>query len=149
VAQYKPSASSSENVATGRAVAGSVYIVERTGTNASLEASWNVLDFGLAWIRARSEGERALMAEESHRRVAHMLALDVVTAWDRAVAFQRIEPQFASNRGWILAAALKQLEAVAASRLRDPVDVLEQRNALLLDSETHGRPGAANGAVPR
>jgi multidrug efflux system outer membrane protein len=127
----KPSASSSENVATGVQSLVPSTSSERTGTNASLEASWNVLDFGLAWIRARSEGERALMAEESHRRVAHMLALDVVTAWDRAVAFQRIAPRLQQSRV-DLAAALKQLDAVAASRLRDPVDVLEQRNALLL-----------------
>ena len=104
---------------------------ERQSTTASLEASWNVLDFGLAWLRARSEGDRALIAEESQRRVAHLLALDVVTAWDRAVAFQHIEPALKQSRV-DLAAALRQLEAVAASRLRDPVDVLEQRNALLL-----------------
>jgi multidrug efflux system outer membrane protein len=104
---------------------------ERQSTTASLEASWNVLDFGLAWLRARSEGDRALIAEESQRRVAHLLALDVVTAWDRAVAFQHIEPALKQSRV-DLAVALRQLEAVAASRLRDPVDVLEQRNALLL-----------------
>lgn len=127
----KQSASSSENVATGVQSLVPSTSSERKSTTASLEASWNVLDFGLAWLRARSEGDRALMAEESLRRVSHMLALDVVTAWDRAVAFQRIEPHLQQSRV-DLAAALRQLEAVAASRLRDPVDVLEQRNALLL-----------------
>ena len=127
----KQSASSSENVATGVQSLVPSTSSERQSTTASLEASWNVLDFGLAWLRARSEGDRALIAEESQRRVAHLLALDVVTAWDRAVAFQHIEPALKQSRV-DLAAALRQLEAVAASRLRDPVDVLEQRNALLL-----------------
>lgn len=125
------SASSSENVATGVQSLVPSTSSEREGTTASLEASWNVLDFGLAWIRARTEGDRALMAEEAHRRVSHQLALDVVTAWDRAAAFQRIDKPLQQSRKE-LGAALRQLEAVAASRLRDPVDVLEQRNALLL-----------------
>lgn len=125
------SASSSENVATGVQSLVPSTSSEREGTTASLEASWNVLDFGLAWMRARTEGDRALMADEARRRVAHQLALDVVSAWDRALAFQRIEAPLQQSRK-DLDAALKQLEAVAASRLRDPVDVLEQRNALLL-----------------
>lgn len=125
------SVSSSENVLTGVVSVPTSTSSERKSVTASLEASWNVLDFGLAWLRARSEGERALMAEESLRRVSHLLAMDVVSAWDRAAAFQRIEPQLKQSRVE-LAAALNQLQAVAASRLRDPVDVLEQRNALLL-----------------
>ena len=127
----RQSASSSENIATGVQSLVPSTSSERQGTTASLEASWNVLDFGLAWLRARSEGDRALIAGESQRRVMHLLALDVVTAWDRAVAFQHIEPALQQSR-IDLGAALRQLEIVAASRLRDPVDVLEQRNALLL-----------------
>lgn len=127
----KQSASSSENIATGVQSLVPSTSSERESTTASLEASWNVLDFGLAWLRARTEGDRALMAEESRRRVAHQLALDVVTAWDRAAAFQRVEPSLVQART-DLAQALRHLDAVAASRLRDPVDVLEQRNALLL-----------------
>lgn len=124
-------ASSSENVATGVQSLVPSTSSEKESSSASLEASWNVLDFGLAWIRARSEGDRALMAEESRRRVAHQLAMDVVTTWDRAVAFQRIDAPLQQSRIDIIA-ALHQLEAVASSRLRDPVDVLEQRNVLLL-----------------
>ncbi len=127
----KQSASSSENIATGVQSLVPSTSSEREATTASLEASWNLLDLGLAWLRARSEGDRALMAEESRRRVAHQLALDVVTAWDRAASYQRIAPGLAQARV-DLSAALRQLEAVAASRLRDPVDVLEQRNAMLL-----------------
>jgi len=125
------SASRSESVATGATSLVASTSQERTGTTASLEASWNMLDFGLAWLRARQEGDREHLAVESRRRMAHQLALDVVTAWDHAVAFQRIEAPLHQTRSEVTA-ALRQLEVIAASRLRDPVDVLEYRSSLLL-----------------
>lgn len=126
-----PSASRSESVATGATSLVASTSQDTEGTSASLEASWNVLDFGLAWLRARQEGEREHLATESRRRMAHQLALDVVSAWDRALAFQRIEAPLRQTRSEVTA-ALRQLEVIAASRLRDPVDVLEYRSSLLL-----------------
>ena len=49
----KQSASSSENIATGVQSLVPSTSSERESTTASLEASWNILDFGLAWLRAR------------------------------------------------------------------------------------------------
>jgi outer membrane protein TolC len=124
-------ASSSASVATGTTSLVASTSSEREGSSYSLEASWNMLDFGLAWLRARSEGERENMTAESRRRMAHQVALDLVTVWDRALAFQRIQPELEAARQQVRVALL-QTDRIAASRLRDPVDVLDYRSALLL-----------------
>lgn len=124
-------ASSSASVATGTTSLVASTSSEREGSSYSLEASWNMLDFGLAWLRARSEGERENITAESRRRMAHQVALDLVTVWDRALAFQRIQPELEAARQQVRV-ALRQTDRIAASRLRDPVDVLDYRSALLL-----------------
>ncbi|MFZ5560440.1 MAG: TolC family protein [Pseudomonadota bacterium] len=124
-------ASSSSSILTGRTSLEPSTSSEREGVSASLEASWNMLDFSLAWLRARSEGDRANMAGESRRRMAHQVALDLVSAWERAAAFQRIRPELTAASAQI-GAALRQTDRIAASRLRDPVEVLDYRSALLL-----------------
>lgn len=125
------SASSSENVISGGQSLVPSTSSERTGVTASLEASWNVLDFGLAWIRARIEGDKVWMAEESRRRMAHQLAMEVASAWERAAAFQRVAPQLQEIRTEVNE-SLKKLDRLAASGLSDPVSTLDHRSALLL-----------------
>jgi outer membrane protein TolC len=123
--------SSSANAVTGVQSLVPSTSSDMQGSTRSLEASWNVLDFSLAWLRARSEGDKEHAATESRRRMAHQLALDVVYVWDRALTFQRIEPSLHQIREQVQN-ALRQSDRVAASRLRDPVEVLEYRSALLL-----------------
>lgn len=124
-------ASRSASVATGATSLVPSTSSDRTGETASLEASWNVLDFGLAWLRARHEGDRVNIAAEARRRMAHQVALDVVAAWDRALAYQRLAPDIEATRREV-DAALRQTDEIAGSRLRDPVDVLDYRSALIL-----------------
>lgn len=123
--------SSSANAITGQESLVPSTSSDMQGSTRSLEASWNVLDFSLAWLHARSEGDKEHAATESRRRMAHQLALDVVYVWDRALTFQRIEPSLQQIREQVQS-ALRQSDRIAASRLRDPVEVLEYRSALLL-----------------
>lgn len=125
------SASSSQNVATGVQSLVPSTSSERIGTTAQLEASWNVLDFGLAWLRARSEGDKVFIAEEARRRMSQQVAMDVAYAWQRAATFQRVEPTLRSIR-LDVSHALAKLDRIEASGLTDPVGLLEYRTALLL-----------------
>lgn len=125
------SASSSQNIQTGVQSLVPSTSSDRTGNTAQLEASWNVLDFGLAWLRARTEGDKALIAEESRRRMSQQVALEVAYAWERAAAFQRVEPEMRTIRKEV-SYALAKLDRVVASHLTDPVGLLEYRTALLL-----------------
>lgn len=124
-------ASRSASVATGATSLVPSTSTDRNSETASLELSWNVLDLGLAWLRARHEGDRVHIAAEARRRMSYQVALEVVAAWDRALAYQRLAPALEATRRDV-AAALRQTDVIARSRLRDPVDVLDFRTALLL-----------------
>ncbi len=52
--------------------------------------SWNVLDFGLSYVRARQAADKFLIAEEMRRKVAHRVIEDVRTAYWRAVSADRL-----------------------------------------------------------
>lgn len=124
-------ASRSADVVTGNTSLAPSTSSDRQSDTASLEASWSSLDFALAWFRARDEGDKALIAAETRRRMAHQVAMDVLYAWDRAVAFQRVAPAIVSLREDVRAALLRA-DAVGASGMRDPIDVLDYRTQLLL-----------------
>ncbi|MFN3586109.1 MAG: TolC family protein [Moraxellaceae bacterium] len=125
------SASSSQNIVTGQQSLVPSTSSDRTGTTASLEASWNVLDFSLAWLRARTEGEKLNLAAEARRRMSHQLALEVTYAWQRAALYQQIEPELVRIREEVRH-ALGKVEKVAATGLSDPVALLEYKASLLL-----------------
>lgn len=59
-------------------------------TAGGLELSWDILDFGLSYYRAKQAGDRALIAEEQRRSVINRVIEDVRTAYWRAVAAERL-----------------------------------------------------------
>lgn len=83
-------ASVSEDIASGRT--GTTYTTsqERNSLAGDLTLSWNVLDFGLSYVRAQQLGDEALIAAEMRRKVANRVVEDVRTAFWRAVTYQRL-----------------------------------------------------------
>ena len=65
---------------------------EKNVFSADLSLSWNVLDFGLSYIRAKQAADDVLIAEEERRRVANRVMQDVRSAYWRAVSAERILP---------------------------------------------------------
>ena len=57
---------------------------------ADIEFSWNILDFGLSYVRARQAADRFLIAEELRRKAAHRVIEDVRTAYWRTVSADRL-----------------------------------------------------------
>jgi outer membrane protein TolC len=103
------SASVSENVATRRIGADFTSSTERNPLTADLTLSWNVLDFGLSYVRAQQLGDEALIAAEARRRVANRVVEDVRTAYWRAVTHQRLIARLRGLEG-------RALRARAAAR---------------------------------
>ena len=52
--------------------------------------SWNVLDFGLSYIRAQQSADKSLIAEEAKRKVVQRIIEDVRTTYWRAVSAERL-----------------------------------------------------------
>ncbi len=66
---------------------------QRNVFTADLSASWNILDFGLSYIRARQLGDEVLINEERRRRTINTIIQDVQTEYWRAASAQRLTDQ--------------------------------------------------------
>lgn len=66
---------------------------ERNHRLASAEFSWNALDFGVSYYRARQQSNQYLIAEERRRKVVQNLIQDVRASYWRALGAQRLTAQ--------------------------------------------------------
>lgn len=66
---------------------------ERSRSMRGIEFSWNVLDFGVSYYRARQQGDQFMIAEERRRKVVQNLLQDVRAAYWRALGAQRLNAQ--------------------------------------------------------
>ncbi|MBC7603488.1 MAG: TolC family protein [Ramlibacter sp.] len=103
---------------------------ERNHTLASAEFSWNALDFGVSYYRARQQSDQFLIAEERRRKVVQNMIQDVRTAYWRALGAQRL---LAETNSIIDRAntALGRSREAETQRLISPVQALTYQRALL------------------
>jgi hypothetical protein len=97
---------------------------------ASAQFSWNALDFGVSYYRARQQADQFLIAEERRRKVVHTMIQDVRSAWWRAVAAQRLEEKSIDILNRTKGALAKSRQA-EDERLLAPVLALNYQRALL------------------
>ena len=83
-------ASNSMNLLTNTLNFGSSTSQEQKIKSGELAFSWNILDFGLSYIRAGQAGDKVLISEELKRKVTHKLLEDVRSAYWRAVSYERL-----------------------------------------------------------
>lgn len=95
-----------------------------------LGLSWNLLDFGVSYINAKQNGDRALIAAERRRKATHTLIQDVIGAFWRTASAQKLN---ASVKTAILSAEGALADARKAERegLRSPLDSLKYQRQLL------------------
>lgn len=124
------SASSSENVYTHTQSLVPSISSERDGTTAQLQATWNILDFGLSYYEAKALGNKALAAEERRRRVVADIARQTRAAWISAVSAEKLRNE--------VAAAMREADVALANsresgnrRLVDPMEALKYQRDLL------------------
>jgi outer membrane protein TolC len=63
---------------------------ERNRSVANLSFSWNLLDFGVSYYRARQKADQVLMAQERRRKVVQNVLQDVRNSYWRALGAQRL-----------------------------------------------------------
>lgn len=103
---------------------------ERTHSYNSLSFSWNVLDFGLSYLRAKQLADQSLISEERRRKAAENLIQDVRSAWWRVEAAQRLLPE-----SDVLLAEVDQTAArarlIEARKLLPPLQIVAYKRSLL------------------
>lgn len=83
-------ASSSQSVLTGRQSLEPSTSIEKNTLAADLTFGWNILDFGLSYVRAKQQADKALIAEEQRRKAAQRILEDTRTAYWRAISAERL-----------------------------------------------------------
>ncbi|NMD09202.1 MAG: TolC family protein [Phyllobacteriaceae bacterium] len=118
---------------------------EKETLNADITASWNVLDFGLSYVRAKQATNEALIAEERKRRIVNRIIEDVRTAYWRAASAEhllgglkslegRVDAALGNSRSLANDGSLSPLTALTYQR--ELVDIRKQIHELELDLKT-------------
>lgn len=89
-ARDRYAASSSYNLITQTPNFGASTSQEKRIRTEDVAISWNILDFGLSYVRARQAADKVLIAEEMRRKIANRIVEDVRTAYWRAVSAERL-----------------------------------------------------------
>jgi len=127
----KEAASVSRDPLTGAQTLQPSVSSERNSTTAQLQMSWNALDFGVGYLRAKQKGNAALVAEEQRRKAFQTISQEVTVAWWRALAAQRVQPRLDELRARV-ESALERSRQMEEMRLRTSMPVLDYRRDLLL-----------------
>jgi outer membrane protein TolC len=121
----------SESISSGQVSLESSTSLDSRRSNTSLEMSWNVLDFAMAWHRTRTLGDQVRVAEEQRIRMLHNTSREIVYAWDMVRAYQRTIPEMQEARQ-LIEQALARSSQLESLRLQDPLLVLDYRRSLML-----------------
>jgi len=97
---------------------------------ADISFAWNILDFGLSYVRAGQNADRFLMAREEERKAIQTLIADVRQAYWEALAAQRLMHQI-NPLARKVASALEQSRQVEGRKLEDPMKSLGYQRELL------------------
>jgi outer membrane protein TolC len=123
-------ASFSKNIFTGAESVVTSTSQERRLATADATFSWNILDFGLSYVRAQQAADKSLIQKELARKVAHRITEDVRSAFWRAVtADQLIDRLSALERR--TKSALSESRALFKDRQTSPIGALTQERELL------------------
>jgi outer membrane protein TolC len=135
----------SRSLTTGLKSADASTSTEKQTFNADITASWNILDFGLSYVRAKQATDEVLIAEERKRKIVNRIIEDVRTAYWRAATAEQLLSGFQALEGRVNAAlgnsrslahegALAPLTALGYQR--ELVDIRKQIHQLELELNT-------------
>lgn len=103
---------------------------ERDVLDANLTASWDILDFGLSYVRSKQAADEALIADENRRKIVNRIIEDVRTAYWRAVSAERLTSRLSDLEGEI-EKALDSSREVYQRRQSAPLAALSYQRELL------------------
>jgi outer membrane protein TolC len=103
---------------------------EKNLYTADLTLSWDVLDFGLSYVRAKQKADEVLIAQERRRKVANRIIEDVRTSYWRAVSAERLLNKLQQLEDSVTT-TLENSERLAERRLSAPLTALTYQRELV------------------
>ncbi|WP_235062888.1 TolC family protein [Paramagnetospirillum caucaseum] len=101
--------------------------ISRTG---DLTASWNLVDFGIALVRADQEEDKMVLAAEKRRRAQHLLIQDVQAAYWKAVINEFANRKYASLEARLVK-SVEDAETAERTKVGDPMQMLGHQRAIV------------------
>ncbi len=95
-----------------------------------LALSWDVLDFGLSYVRAKQRADEVLISLEHRRKVANRIIEDVRTSYWRAVSAERLLSKLQLLEDSVTT-TLENSERLAERRLSAPLTALTYQRELV------------------
>jgi outer membrane protein, multidrug efflux system len=130
VSRSNESASSSKSITTGKQSLETSTSQDQLRRTADLTMAWNILDFGVGYVSALQQSDRALVAEERRRKVVHNILQDTRTVYWRAVAAERLQGRIGPLLQRI-DRALRDSRVINEMKLTAPLEALTYQKQLL------------------
>ncbi|MGI9409922.1 MAG: TolC family protein [Hyphomicrobiaceae bacterium] len=128
-------ASSSFNLVTNTPNFGASTSRDRQLRERDLEISWDILDFGLSYVRARQTADKVLIAEETKRKILNRIIEDVRTAYWRAVSAERLAARLRLLEGRTKR-ALANARSLSSDKQTSPITALTYERELVAIKRT-------------
>jgi outer membrane protein TolC len=103
---------------------------EKNVFTANLTLSWDILDFGLSYVRAQQASNDVLIAEEDKRRIANRVIQEVRAAFWKALGAERVLGRLSFLDDWV-SHALGEAQIIRARALETPLTSLQYERELL------------------
>ena len=124
------SGASSRSLTTGEQSLESSTSADKNIFTTNLTLSWDLLDFGLSYVRAEQAANDVLIAEEDKRRIANRVIQEVRSAFWKALGAERALGRLAFLDDWVTH-ALDEAQVIRARALETPLTSLQYERELL------------------
>jgi len=124
------SGASSRSLTTGEQSLESSTSADKNIFNTNLTLSWDVLDFGLSYVRAQQASNDVLIAEEDKRRIANRVIQEVRSSFWKALGAERVLGRLSFLDDWV-SHALTEAQIIRARALETPLTSLQYERELL------------------
>jgi len=124
------SGASSRSLTTGEQSLESSTSADKNIFDTNLTLSWDLLDFGLSYVRAEQAANDVLIAEEDKRRIANRVIQEVRSAFWKALGAERALGRLTFLDDWVTH-ALDEARVIRARALETPLTSLQYERELL------------------
>ncbi len=123
-------ATSSVSISTGRQSLESSYSTEKKTARFDLTATWDLLDFGVSYLRSRQAADRTLISSQQLRRQRQQIAFEVTRTYWQAVAARE-----AAQLALSIQQSIEQMRTAIDQQVQDKtiteLDALKKETPLL------------------
>ncbi|MBI3229039.1 MAG: TolC family protein [Burkholderiales bacterium] len=103
---------------------------ERNRHTDSATLAWNVLDFGVSYVRTKQQAEQVMIAQERKRKVVQNIAQDVRQSFWRAYGAQKAMPRLNELLARVKEAMVRS-QKMETQHLMPPLQALSYQRALI------------------